>query len=58
MQGYRTFIVAALAFAAPALAKWGFSMDANAVADAVIVIVPALMAIMRAVTKTPPGQKP
>lgn len=57
MQGYRTFIVAGLAFAAPALARWGFHVDANVVADAVIVVVPALMALMRAITHTSPGEK-
>jgi hypothetical protein len=57
MQGYRTFIVAGIAFLAPALAKWGFSVDANTIADAVIVLVPAAMAVMRAITRTPPGVK-
>ena len=58
MQGYRTFIVAGLTFIVPALARWGFNVDANTIADAVIVIVPALMAVMRSVTHTSPGQKP
>lgn len=57
LQGFRTFIVAALAFAVPATARWGFKVDPNTVADAVIVIVPALMAILRSVTTTPPGKK-
>ena len=57
VQGYRTFVVAGLAFVAPALAKWGFQVDANTVADAVIVLVPAAMAVMRAFTRTPPGVK-
>ena len=57
MQGYRTFIVAALGFAAPALARWGFQVDAAVVADCVIVILPAAMALMRAITKTAPGEK-
>ena len=57
MQGYRTFIVAALGLAAPALARWGFQVDSATVADAVIVILPAAMALMRAITRTPPGAK-
>ena len=57
MQGYRTFIIAALGFLAPAIARWGFQVDPAAVADCVIVILPAAMALMRAVTKTPPGVK-
>ena len=58
MQGYRTFIVAALSFAVPAVAKWGFHYDPGTVADAVIVVVPALMALMRSITHTSPGEKP
>ena len=57
MQGYRTFIVAGLAFIVPALAKWGFQVDPNALADAIIVVVPGLMAIMRMFTHTSPGEK-
>ena len=57
MQGYRSFIVAGLLFLAPALAKWGFQIDANTIADAMIVIAPAVMAAMRAITHTSPGTK-
>jgi hypothetical protein len=56
MQGYRTFIVAGIAFVAPAIAKWGFHVDPNVIADAVMVVVPALMAAMRSITRTPPGK--
>jgi len=55
MQGYRTLIVAAVMFIAPALARWGFHVDADIIADALIVGAPAAMAIMRAVTRTPLG---
>lgn len=55
MQGYRTLIVAAVMFIAPALARWGFHVDPAAIADALIVGAPAAMAIMRAVTRTPLG---
>jgi hypothetical protein len=58
MTGYRTFIVAGLLFVSPILARWGFNVDANIVADAMIVIGPAAMAIMRAITHTSPGEKP
>lgn len=58
MQGYRTMIVAALLFVAPILARWGFSINAEVVADALIIIAPAAMAIMRAITRTPIGNKP
>ena len=57
MQGYRTFIVAALSFLVPAFARWGLKMDPATVADAVIVIIPAAMAIMRGITHTSPGEK-
>lgn len=59
MRGYRTrrIIVAALLFIAPALAHWGFDIDAEAIAAALVVIVPAAMAAMRAVTRSPLGRK-
>ena len=56
MQGYRTFIVAGVAFLAPACARWGFKVDPGIIADTVIIVVPALMALMRSITRTPPGQ--
>lgn len=56
-QGYRTLIVAAVLFAAPALARWGFQVDADVVADALMIIAPAAMALMRAITRTPLGRK-
>jgi hypothetical protein len=55
LTGYRTFIVAGLSFLVPAVAKWGFHFDPGAVADAVIVVVPALMALMRSITHSSPG---
>jgi hypothetical protein len=57
MQGFKTLIVAALMFAAPALARWGYKVDAAVIADALIVGAPAVMAIMRAITRTPLGSK-
>lgn len=57
MRGYKTLIVAGLMFVAPALARWGFQIDANMIADALIIGAPAVMAIMRAVTRTPMGRK-
>jgi hypothetical protein len=56
MQGYRTFIVAGISFVAPAIARWGFNVDPAVVADTVIIVVPALMALMRSITKTAPGK--
>jgi hypothetical protein len=44
-------------FVAPALARWGLHVDADVIADALIVGAPAAMAIMRAVTRTPLGSK-
>ena len=55
MQGYRTLIVAGMMFVAPALARWGLHLDADMIADALIVGAPAAMAIMRAITRTPLG---
>jgi len=57
MQGYRTLIVAEVLFVAPALARWGFQVDANLIDDALLVGPPAAMALMRAVTRTPLGGK-
>jgi len=57
MQGYRTLIVAGVLFVAPALARWGFHLDADMIADALIVGAPAAMAFMRAITRTPLGGK-
>jgi len=57
MQGYRTLIVAGVMFVAPALARWGFDVDPAAIADALIVGAPAVMALMRAITRTPLGGK-
>lgn len=56
MQGYRTFIVAAASFVAPAIARWGFKVDPSIIADTVIVVIPALMALMRSITRTAPGK--
>jgi hypothetical protein len=58
MQGYRTFIIAGVGFLAPAFARWGLNVDPALVADAVIVILPGLMVLMRAITTTPPREKP
>jgi hypothetical protein len=44
-------------FVAPALARWSFQVDANLIADVLIVGAPAAMAIMRAITRTPLGSK-
>ena len=57
MQGYRTLIVAGVLFVAPALARWGFQVDADMIADALIVGAPAAMTVMRAITRTPLGSK-
>ncbi len=57
MQGYRTLIVAGVLFVAPALARWGFHLDADMIADALIVGAPAAMTLMRAITRTPLGGK-
>lgn len=57
MIGYRTNIIAALLFIAPALARWGFNIDPAIIADALIVIAPAVMHIMRSITRTPMGRK-
>ena len=57
MQGYRTLIVAGVLFVAPALARWGFHLDPDMIADALIVGAPAAMTVMRAITRTPLGGK-
>ena len=56
MQGYRTFIVAGASFVAPAIARWGFNIDPSIIADTVIIVIPALMALMRSITRTSPGK--
>ncbi len=56
--GYRSMIVAALMFAAPALARWGFQIDPVVIADTLIIVAPAVMAGMRAITRTPLGGQP
>jgi hypothetical protein len=55
--GYRSMIVAALMFVAPALARWGFQVDPVVIADTMIIVAPAIMAGMRAITRTPVGRK-
>ena len=57
MQGYRTFIVAVVMFIAPAFARFGLQVDPYIIADAMLVIAPAVMAIMRAFTTTSAGVK-
>lgn len=52
-EGYRTYVVAVLLFAAPLLARWGLKIDAQVVADAMLVIAPAAMALMRSITRVP-----
>ena len=56
MQGYRTFIVAGATVFVGLLARWGFKVDPATVADTAIVVIPALMALMRSITHTSPGQ--
>ena len=58
MQGYRTYIFAALSFLAPIIARYGLKIDPATIADAMLVIIPAGIAIMRSITHTSPGQKP
>lgn len=53
LTGYRTFAVAGLALSAGIAARYGFQFDPAAVADAVIVLVPLVMAFMRLFTHTP-----
>ena len=57
MQGYRTFIVAGLMALAGIVARFGFQFDPAAVADAAIVAIPAVMAVMRCITRGPVGEK-
>lgn len=57
MIGYRTFIVAALAAVSGLAARYGFKFDPGIIADAAVVIIPALMAIMRTITRGPVGEK-
>ena len=57
MIGYRTYIVAAAMFVSGAVARWGFKVDPNVLADFAIIIIPAVMGLMRSVTRTPAGEK-
>lgn len=57
MQGYRTYILAVLSFLAPVIARYGFKIDPDIIADAMILIIPPAIAIMRSITHTSPRQK-
>ena len=57
MQGYRSMIVAAIMLVAPFTARYGFNVDAGALVDGMMLAYPAIMAIMRAITRTPLGVK-
>ena len=57
MQGWKTIAGAAALFAASAAARWGFNVDPAIIADTLIIVGPALMALFRAVTRSPIGQK-
>ena len=59
MQGFRTYIIAGATaiFGALAMVDWNqFLQDPKAGAS--VVAMSILMAIMRSITSTPPGQKP
>lgn len=56
MQGYRTYFVAVAGLAAWALARFGFQVDPNILADAMGAVF-VVMAGMRRITTTPPGEK-
>ena len=57
MRGYRTFIVAGLTLLAGMVARYGFKFDPAALTDVVIVVIPAIMAGMRLITRGPVGEK-
>lgn len=57
MQGYRTFIVAGAQVVAGLIARFGFHVDPQIIADTVIIVCPALMVLMRSITRTPVGEK-
>jgi hypothetical protein len=56
MQGYRTYVVAAAGLVVWALARFGFEVDANVLADAMGAVFLVMMG-MRKITSTPPGEK-
>lgn len=57
LVGYRTYFMALLLLLAPLAARWGFKFDPVTVADAMTIIAPAVMAVMRSITRTPPMEK-
>lgn len=56
MQGYRTYVVAAAGLVAWALARFGFKVDPNILADAMGAVFVVMMG-MRRITTTAPGEK-
>lgn len=54
--GNRTVIVAVVSWIAAVAARYGFSVDPNAVADVLINGYPVLMVAMRMITRTPIGR--
>lgn len=56
MVGYKTFATAAALFIAGAIARWGYRVDPEVLATTLVVVGPALMALLRSITHTSPGQ--
>lgn len=54
--GNRTLIVAAAMAIAGQFAKYGFGVDPTLLADVFMIAVPAVMAFMRSITRTPVGK--
>ncbi len=57
LVGNRTRLVAVASAIAYVVARFGFKVDPQALADFFGVAVPALMILMRQITKTPPGRQ-
>lgn len=57
MVGYRTYLVAGATLLAGILARWGWNVDPEIIATTVVIVFPAIMALMRSITKTAPGGK-
>lgn len=57
MFSSRTILVALTGFIGSAVARWGFDVNAELLADAMMLAWPAAMAFMRSITRTPLGAK-
>lgn len=56
MAGNRTVIVAIAAWISGLIARYGYNIDPNIIADFWINVFPLIMVVMRSISKTPIGK--